>query len=79
MAIGLSMPFIMFWVLLVLAREELGLKGIAITVLIWTGLLLGCILLPPAHVHAGYIFAGLQALLDAILIIVIFGRDIHIR
>ena len=68
-------PFIAFWVLVFMGRSELGLKGFLFFVILWIGLLLGfaTLNLPP------YWFVAAQALLDAILIIVIFGGDIQIR
>ena len=38
-------PFIVFWVLLYFARDDLGIKGIAIAVLVWSCLLTGMLLL----------------------------------
>ncbi len=67
-------PFILFWVLMYLGREELGLKGVVISILIWLGLLLGCVLsgLSP------YIFIAAQALLDIVLLLIIFRGNINI-
>ena len=66
-------PFILFWVLLYLGREALGLKGIIISILIWLGLLSGLML-------SGmfYIFVSAQSLLDIVLLLIIFGGDINI-
>ena len=59
-------PFILFWVLLYLGREELGLKGIIISILIWLGLLLGLML-------SGmfYIFVSAESLQDIVLLLII--------
>ncbi len=68
-------PLIVFWVLMILGRSELGWKGIAFCVILWLGLLL-------AFYYFGvspYVFIGVQAMLDVILIIVIFKGDIPIR
>ena len=67
-------PLIVFWVLMVLGREELGWKGVVLSILIWLGMLLGCLLsgLPP------HFFVAVQALLDIVLLLIIFGGDINI-
>ncbi len=72
---GIVAPFIIFWVLLYVAREELGWKGVATCVALWTVLLAGYIGLNVSP----YVFTALQSLFDAILIIVIFRGDIRIR
>ena len=69
------LPFIMFWVLIIIGRRELGIKGISFFILLWLGLLIGFIKLS----LPSYWFVGAQAIFDAILIIVIFGGDIRIR
>ena len=68
-------PFIGFWVLVIVGRNELGLKGIAFSILLWLGLFIGFRMLS----HHPYWFVGAQALFDAILVVVIFGGDIRIR
>ncbi|MHC4532991.1 MAG: hypothetical protein ACYS6K_03475 [Planctomycetota bacterium] len=69
------LPFIGFWVLVFTGRGELGFKGITFCIVLWFCLLFGFVKLslPP------YCFVAAQALVDAILIIVIFGGDIRIR
>ena len=71
----LSMPFYIFWLLLCLCRGELGWKGIAVCVAIWVALLAGCLQpgWPP------YLFVAAQAILDAVLILILLGGDIRIR
>jgi len=71
----LSLPFIAFWVLLFLGKGELGCKGVVVSVAIWFGLLLGFVFLEISP----YFFVAAQALLDVVLILVIFGGDIRIR
>ena len=71
----LWLPFLIFWLLMFFCRKELGWRWVLIAVAIWVGLLLGCM-------HSGaspYIFVACQALLDCILILVIFKGDIPIR
>ena len=66
-------PCIIFWVLMYLGREELGVKGIVISVLIWLGLLVGSSL-----VGIPYLFVSAEALLDVILLFIIFGENMNI-
>lgn len=68
-------PMIVFWVLMVLGRSELGWKGVTFCVSLWLGLLL----VLSYFGISPYVFIGVQALLDITLIIVIFGGDITIR
>ncbi len=67
-------PFALFWVLLYIGREELGCKGIAVSLATWLGLLVGCGLLG----FHGHVFTAMQALLDIVLLLIIFGGDINI-
>ena len=60
---------------MVLCRRDLGWRGVAICVGIWAGLLAGFIYLD----ISGYLFVTAQALLDCILILIIFKGDIRIR
>ncbi len=69
------LPFFAFWVLVFIGRSELGFKGITFCVMLWIGLLLGFMKLS----LPSYWFVAAQSLIDAILIIVIFGGDIRIR
>ena len=68
-------PFLLFRVLLLVAREELGVKGIAVAVAIRLALLAGCFV---AGISP-HISVAAQALLDIVLILKIFGGDIDIR
>jgi hypothetical protein len=68
-------PFLIFWAILFVARRELGWRGIAVCAGIWLALLL-------AFIYSGispYLFVTAQAMLDCILILVIFKGDITIR
>ena len=67
-------PFFVFCVLVYLGREELGLKGTIISILIWIGLLLCYSSFGPT-----YIFIVAQALLDIVLAFIIFGGSINNR
>ena len=66
---------VLFWALIFYGREELGLKGILISVGIWASLLLGSLCLQAP----GYYFISAMAMFDIILILIIFGGDIRIR
>jgi hypothetical protein len=71
----MAVPLVVFWVILFIGREELGLKGFAFCVLLWAVLLSGCLFLGLSP----YGFVFLQAIFDAILILVVFSHDIRIR
>jgi hypothetical protein len=75
MALPLEFPLICLVVLLWLGREELGGKGILLCLLSCIVLLIGRALfdIPP------YVFVALLALMDVVLILVIFGGNIRIR
>lgn len=68
-------PLVLFWVLIFLGREELGFKGIMISIAVWLGLLIGSIVITGGFL---YFFIAANALLDIVLLIVIFGGDINI-
>lgn len=67
-------PAIVFWILIYLGREQLGLKGMVISILIWLGLLVGSLFLGPT-----YIFIAAHALLDIVLGFIIFGGNMNAR
>ena len=71
----MALPFFIFWVLILICRRDLGWRGVGICVAIWIGLLVGVITLGTS----GYIFIAAQALLDCVLILIIFKGDIRIR
>ncbi|UCG84069.1 MAG: hypothetical protein JSW38_04425 [Dehalococcoidia bacterium] len=55
-----------------MGRSELGFKGVTFCIVLWVGLLLGFMKLG----LPSYWFVAAQALIDAILIIVILGGDL---
>jgi hypothetical protein len=71
----MAMPFLVFWVVVFIGREELGSKGFIFCVLLWAALLGACLVLGLSP----FTFVFLQALFDIVLILVIFGHDIQIR
>jgi len=75
-----AIPLVLFWGLIFLARHELGAKWILILIAIWAGgfivFALACSPYPKA---AGYFFMSYQAILDIILILVLFKADLPIH
>jgi hypothetical protein len=69
------LPFLVFWVLIILARRQLGWRRIGIAVAIWLGLLVACSFSGAPQ----YLFIAAQAILDVVLVIVVFGGDIRIN
>ena len=67
-------PFIVFWILLFLGRDELGLKEVYICIAVWMILLIGFMMLGISP----YIFIMLQSLFDIILLIRVLGGDFKI-
>jgi hypothetical protein len=65
----------LFVVLLVVGREELGLKGVGLCLLIVAGMI-GCCSYCRV---SSYLLITLMALMDIVLLLVIFGSDIRIR
>ena len=67
----LGIPFLAFWILLFVGKDDLGLKGVVVCVAIWVALFLtfGYLDIAPYFVVA-------QALLDIVLVLIIFGGDI---
>ena len=71
----MMIPLVLFWFLIFFGREELGFKGIIISIVVWLGLLLG------AGLTTGilsYFFMAGKVLLDIVLLLIIFGGDINI-
>ena len=66
----LALPFISFWVIVILAWDDLGWRGGILCIGIWAGLLAGCKFLG----LSGYVFVAAQAVLDVILIALLFPR-----
>jgi hypothetical protein len=70
--VGELTPFFLFWMLMYLGREKLGLKGIVISILIGLGLV-ACY----SSLGLPYIFVLVQALLDIVLAFIIFGENMN--
>ena len=71
----MALPLLFFVVLLWLDRDELGVKGIPTCLGVCVGLVSGCAILNISP----YVLIALLALIDVVLVLVIFGRDIRIR
>ena len=69
------LPFGIFWVMLFLTRQDLGLKGIIITAVLGAGFLAAFLLVPVLWVYA--VIA--QVIMDIVLILVLFGGDIRVN
>ncbi len=74
MLVGELTPFFVFWVLMYLGREELGLKGTIVSIPIGLGIQLGYLSFEPT-----YVFILAQSLLDIVLAFIIFGGSINNR
>ena len=68
-------PLVAFWILVYVGRRELSRKTVRIFVSVWVGALLTVAVF---KLHPGF-FIAIQAILDALLIVAIFGGDIEIR
>lgn len=68
-------PFILFWVLIVLGYGEIGMRWTLVLILLWFLLLAGFMALGVSP----YIWVALQSLVDIILILAVFKGDLHIR
>lgn len=66
--------FVAFWVLLFLGREELGLKGIAIAIALWLAVVAGFY-----WADSPGLFMAAQAIMDVVLVFIVFGGDVRIR
>ena len=71
---ALCVPFVAFCALLLLARFELGSRGILIAIAAWIGMFVGCIILGLSLFY----FLSAQAVLDIILVLIVFGGDFTI-
>lgn len=73
-------PVALFWVLLFLGRHELGTKWILVLIAIWAGGLIAfAVACSPYPRAAGYFFMSYQAVLDIILILVIFKGNLAVH
>jgi len=68
-------PFLVFWVLIFLGYEDLGMKGVGIAVLVWSVLLVACV----GSGLSPYYFVAIQSAIDIVLVLIVFGGDITLR
>ena len=71
----MGIPFLVFWILILLGRSDLGIKGVLSCIAIWVALLAGFMYFEISP----YYFVVPQAVLDIVLILSIFGGDIRLR
>ena len=69
------LPFLIFWIILILARRQLGWRRSGIAVAVWLVLLIACSFTSVPQ----YLFVACQAILDVVLILAVFGGDIRIN
>ena len=68
-------PFIAFWVLLIVCYDELGPKGALGFIALWAALLAGFYFTRISPLW----FVAIQSLIDIGLILMVFGGDLKIR
>ena len=71
----MMIPFILFWVLIVLGYGEIGTRWTLVLILLWFLLLGGFMALGVSP----YLWVGVQSFIDIILILAVFKGDLHIR
>jgi len=64
------LPLVLFWVMIYMASDDLGLKGILIFIGIWLG---AAITLAALELNPHY-FVAVQAVLDIILLMIYYGN-----
>jgi hypothetical protein len=70
----LEIPFYAFWILLFWGRRELGAKGIAIAIAVWAGTHL---IVPLTGIQPA-LGVTAQALIDVVLVLIVFKGDVRI-
>ncbi len=78
----LILPFLMFWILLLVGASELSLRAMLTCIGIWLFLVLLAAIFILIGTSGGLVFcilAGIQALFDVVLILMTFGGDIRLR
>ncbi len=77
----LILPFLMFWILLMVGASELSLRAMLTCIGIWLFLVLLAAIFILIGTPGGLVFcilAGIQALFDVVLILMTFGGDIRL-
>ncbi len=78
----LILPFLMFWILLLVGASELSLRAILTCIGIWLFLVLLAVIFMLVGISGGLVFcilAGVQAVFDVVLILMTFGGDIRLN
>ena len=77
----LIVPFLIFWILLMVGASELSLRAMLTCIGIWLFLVLLAVIFMLIGTSGGLVFcilAGVQALFDVVLILMTFGGDIRL-
>ncbi len=78
----LILPFLMFWILLMVGASELSLRAMLTCIGIWLFLVLLAVIFMLIGTSGGLVFcvlAGIQAVFDIVLILMTFGGDIRLN
>ncbi len=78
----LILPFLMFWILLLVGASELSLRAMLTCIGIWLFLVLLAVIFMLVGTSGGLVFcvlAGIQAVFDVVLILMTFGGDIRLN
>ena len=78
----LILPFLMFWILLLVGASELSLRAMLTCIGIWLFLVLLAAIFMLVGTSGGLVFcvlAGIQAVFDVVLILMTFGGDIRLN
>ena len=70
----MAIPFLVFWIILIISRQELGCRNVMLCIVLWILLFAGFMFL-----EISVYFVVAQVICDAILILILFGGDIRIR
>ncbi len=76
------LPFVMFWILLLVGASELSLRAMLTCIGIWLFLVLLAVVFVLIGASGGLVFcilAGVQAVFDVVLILMTFGGDIRLN
>ncbi len=71
--------FVIFWVLLYIARDDLGRGGVTAAVGVWAVLLIGMLLADRDAAVLQYVLLAGQAMLDGLLLVIYFRGNVRIR
>ncbi len=78
----LILPFLIFWVLLMVGASELSLRAMLTCIGIWLFLVLLAAIFMLIGTSGGLVFcvlAGIQSVFDIVLILMTFGGDIRLN